>query len=562
MPEKPLGNTTFVNRFLYAGQGKILCATGFGLFLIRQDRTGLWKAAELKPVGANLPERLTEIVAVGKDRYLISAPPFGIFEADLIGDEILIHRIFLKGIDTRSLLIADGRCRISKTTGLADLDIRTGKFRILDRKNGLLNESIYGMVPDSRGNLWISSNQGLFLFDVSKENFRHFTAVSGLQSNEFNSGAFCKGKSGKIYFGGIHGINWFDPEHFYKKIKAPMVVLSGFFVNGSRKVQMKSITELQYDQNDIRFTFSAIDFSTPQGNKIRYCLRGWDENPILTEGREAIYNNLQPGSYRLEYQSCNARGEWSTLKRVDFYIRPPFWKTIWFYLLSGGSGIAFLIFIIQFNEKRKLAERLREAEQQSVLSEERIRISSEMHDDIGAGLTRISLMTQAARKQSGSSEDLIEGIGETSRQLVESMGEIIWSMSDESRSPAQIMAYIREMVNRQLEYSTMKPEFQFSLESPDIKLSNHLKRSLILMAKELVNNAIKYSGATCIRIGIVLEKSSLSLEVRDNGCGFSGETEGYGNGLKILKTRVEKSQGSFNAGNEQGAFVRIRIALN
>jgi signal transduction histidine kinase len=440
------------------------------------------------------------------------------------------------------------------------MNVKKGGFRLLGNKNGLLNEHIYGMLPDTRGNLWISSNQGLFLLDIRKEKFRHFAAVSGLQSNEFNSGAFCKGRSGKIYFGGIHGINWFEPEHFYAKPEEPLAVLSGLFVNGSR--HMKSAAELNYDQNDLRFNFSAIDFSSPQGNKIRYILKGWDDKPVFTESREAIYNNLTPGTYRMEYEACNARGVWSKLNSYSFTIHPPFWKTIWFYLFSGASGLTLLIFCIRYYEKRKLAEQLRKAEQQRLLSEERLRISSEMHDDIGAGLTRISLMTQAARKEIGSREELIEDIGQTSRKLVESMGEIIWSMSEESRSPEQVLAYIREMVSKQLEYSTICPEFRFGLDNKAILLSNHQKRSLILMVKELVNNAIKYSGADSIRIDISIENSGLSVEVKDNGCGFSGEIQGSGSGLKNLKSKVEKLGGTFHIGNERGAWVRICIALN
>ena len=565
MPEKPLGNTNFIFKFCSAAHGQMLCATDYGLFQIRREKDGSLKARELQPKAAKFPVQLKDIVATGDNRFLISAPPFGVFETELLGDECKVHRIFMKGVETRSLLPAEdfsrsGICRVATNSGLALLNVKTGGFRLLGNKNGLINEHIYGMLPDTRGNLWISSNQGLFLFDTRTEQFRHFTAVSGLQSNEFNSGAFSKGKSGRLYFGGIHGINWFEPERFYAEAKAPLAVLSDYFVNGKRRA--KSATGLDFDQNDLRFIFSAIDFSSAQGNKIRYCLRGWDENPVFTENREAIYNNLSPGTYRLEYEACNARGVWSKLNSYSFTIHPPFWKTIWFYLFSGASGLTLLIFCIRYYEKRKLAEQLRKAEQQRLLSEERLRISSEMHDDIGAGLTRISLMTEAARRSSDGKEELMDNIGQTSRKLVESMGEIIWSMSEESRSPEQVLAYIREMVSKQLEYSTIRPEFRFGLDNKAILLSNHQKRSLILMVKELVNNAIKYSGADSIRIDISIENSGLSVEVKDNGCGFSGEIHGLGNGLKNLKTKVEKLGGTFKTGNEQGAWVRVCIALN
>ena len=183
---------------------------------------------------------------------------------------------------------------------------------------------------------------------------------------------------------------------------------------------------------------------------------------------------------------------------------------------------------------------------------ERRRISKELHDDFGAGLTLITLLSENARKQNGQLGELQE-IANTGRKLAGSMKEIIWSMDPETKTLEQLVIYLREELGNLLEVSEMDYQFNFPSEIPDISLLNQQRRNLLLVAKESVNNAIKYSEATFIEIGLRVEEFQIWLWVQDNGKGFDVNEKKKGNGLKNMAYRMKEMEGKFTiSSNEKG----------
>ncbi len=184
-------------------------------------------------------------------------------------------------------------------------------------------------------------------------------------------------------------------------------------------------------------------------------------------------------------------------------------------------------------------------DQFELLVKERTRISNDMHDDIGAGLTQITLISESAKRNTQNNAEL-ESIAITSRQLVNSMSEIIWSMNKENKTLGQQNAYLREQLHKQLEYAGVAYQIELTESGNSILLNNEQKRNILLITKELVNNAIKYSKAKNISVQSSFNNGILTIEVKDDGVGFDTTKNFNGNGLRNIQHRIKEMNGSIN----------------
>lgn len=185
---------------------------------------------------------------------------------------------------------------------------------------------------------------------------------------------------------------------------------------------------------------------------------------------------------------------------------------------------------------------------------ERKRIARELHDDIGAGLTRITLMSDAAKHKNHVTANEIEEIAATCRRLVGNMGEIVWSLSPENNSLKSLVAYMREELHKLLEYSGIVYKLELPEEHDNVLLSNEQRRNLLLVTKELVHNAVKYSNAKNIQVLGKLANNTIYFVVKDDGSGFDETTAKNGNGLRNIRQRIAELGGEldFEAGPGKG----------
>lgn len=243
-------------------------------------------------------------------------------------------------------------------------------FRHYHRKQGLLNEVINGILEDEKGYLWLSTNRGIFKFDPNAETFTQFDASDGLQGNEFNTGAYFKGRGGRFYFGGINGLTAFFPDEITGNPNAPPVAITSF-QKFNKEVDpgkpVSGVTELDLTYKDYFFTFefAALDFAAPEKNQYAYKMEGFDLRWLDTDSKKrfATYTNLDPGEYIFRVKASNNHGAWNeTGAAVTIKITPPFWRTYWFRII----GIMLILGLISLfygarvrkiqDQKTKLAE--------------------------------------------------------------------------------------------------------------------------------------------------------------------------------------------------------------
>lgn len=179
---------------------------------------------------------------------------------------------------------------------------------------------------------------------------------------------------------------------------------------------------------------------------------------------------------------------------------------------------------------------------------ERTRISSDMHDEIGSGITHIALLSELIQSQQQNKPGLnkeINVIATTARKLVQTMSEIIWSMNPQNDTLENLLAYTREQAQQNFESLNVRFEICFPEEVPDITLSNEQRRNLYLVTREALNNAIKHAGAANIQLKLEFIKNSFCFSVTDNGTGinYTGNKPGR-NGLYNMKKRIQDIGGS------------------
>jgi PAS domain S-box-containing protein len=242
---------------------------------------------------------------------------------------------------------SNGLLWLGTQLGLNRFDPATGMFDRYTEKDGLPNNVVLGVLEDLFGKLWLTTNNGLAQFDPEAETFITYDISDGLQSNEFNSNAYYRARSGLIFVGGINGFNLFNPVDIKPNPFAPRVAVTGFQVfNQPLKVDLSGHEPIQlsYKQDFISFEFAAFDFQAPQKNQYAYKLEGFDKDWIQAGNRRyANYTNLPGGQYIFRVKASNSDGVWNeTGMAIPISITPPIWQTWWF----NGSLIILLAALV------------------------------------------------------------------------------------------------------------------------------------------------------------------------------------------------------------------------
>lgn len=463
--------------------------------------------------------------------------------------------------------------------GLDRLDLSTGKVTHFSEADGLPNNVVYGILADKGGSLWMSTNKGICKLNPANRILHSYQERDGLQSNEFNRYSYLKGSDGLFYFGGVNGFNYFDPAEIKpserpSKLNITSIELFNRPLNLSTDSTLLSCSvpylneiQLKHDQNMFTIRFASMDFTNPSVNRFRFKLEGFDEDWIENGTQnQATYTNLDPGNYVFKVLGTNSDGMWNTTPAVlHIYIKPPYYMTWWFKLLVlfGLTGLS--VYSVYWISSRRLRRRLEAVTRQNEIEHIRSRISRDIHDDIGSGLTRISLLGELLKVNSANNPSVIPGqvdkiIG-SARQLIGNLGEIVWSTNPEHDNLSSLLGFIRNYANDFFDETNIDYVIDFPVLKEEISIHPDLKRNVFLVIKEALNNSLKYSSASRIRLSCKLEGNSYVFIVEDNGCGFDpSKLTGMGNGLKNMKRRMEVVKGHLQIESSPGNGTIVKIS--
>jgi|GEM_PF-698637 len=454
----------------------------------------------------------------------------------------------------------------------------------------ILSSTVYGILPGNDGNLWLSTNSGLFCLrndsaQANKFSLRQYHMADGLQGFEYNSNAYQVDSEGRLWFGGISGINYFQPSEVRDLDTLPQVWITGLWVNDQPDTLYKGNVTLHktlifsHRQSTLSFEFAALEYSDPAQNRLRYRLKRLDgESPdddwVYTKDAKGFvrYANLKPGRYIFQMEGANSDGRWNkNTRELSVTITPPFTQTRAFYALCAFAALLLGYFIFRAIVKRQLREKnlqLREQrlqiEKQEALTQERNRIAGEMHDDLGGGLTSIRMLSSRVQKKI-TNPDLqtqVDKIAQYSQELVQKMGEIIWAMNSNFDTVENLIAYIRRYAVDFLDVSGLRYHIREPEEVPDYAISGERRRNIYLAVKESLHNVVKHAEAERVSISFDIKDEQLTVQVQDDGEGIDLEKiNEFGNGLFNMRKRLRDIGGDMLVENLDGTLLTFTIPL-
>lgn len=446
-----------------------------------------------------------------------------------------------------------GHMWMAGARGLISYRFSDGMVKYYGMDDGLPDAMLYGIVPDS-GHLWISSNRGLTRFDIAAGWFRNYDVADGLQSYEFNSGAFGKASDGTIYFGGINGFNRFRPRELEENEVPPGTSITSIRLfdqpmeTGADEANM-NLLELQHNQNILSFEFASLDFTDPMRNCYSYRMEGIDTGWVYSYTKNfARYANLVPGSYVFTMRSCNSDGAWGSASKLFITISAPWWRQWWFVAFYVTAAVAAAYVSLRTYLRFRMMAQQRVIERQLAVQEERARISKDMHDDLGSGLTQIAIMTELLKARVADAVQLehVEKISRTANDLVDNMGQIIWSMNPQNDAIENVMGYLRKFALDFFENTGIACNIHFPHAIEELRLSQYSRRNVFLTIKEVFHNILKHSGATEVNVTLSAGGGELQITIADNGKGFDlVQNRRSGNGISNMEKRLRDIGGTF-----------------
>lgn len=459
--------------------------------------------------------------------------------------------------------------------GLNIFDRDSKSFFHFTEKDGLPNSVISGIAEDKEGNLWLSTYYGISKFNIKERKFRNFNLNDGLHCSLFNTGSYFRTIENSIYFGGINGAEEFNPGKFEENILQPGVLFTTLTkFNGTEKIQkdisLNEDIQLNYDENNVKIKFSSSDFLNPGKSKFRFILEGfdkeWTDNGI---SGEAVYTNLNPGNYTFRVKSAGTDGLWNEKESfLRINIKPPFWKTIWFYVLISVLLLTAVIFIQNYRVRKKVKylleiENIKEQERELM----REQASRDYHDELGHKLTRISLYSRRVnRKLSSETKALqkdLNSIVETSNSLQSGAKDLIWAMNPKEDSLYDFTVRLRDFGNELFENTGISFNvYGISDNFRKINLSMNCKRHLMYIFKEGMNNIMKYASCSKVNLSFNSYDDDLEILLEDNGRGFDMDNCLKGYGLKNIFSRSKQININVNILSEPKAGTKITLKTN
>lgn len=521
-----------------ATDGTAYIGTSRGLALLREGRV------ETLPGGALAGESVWTVAGTadgavwfGLQREgLARLGPDGSLRRWTRGDGLPADSV-LSIVETR-----DGSLLLGTPRGLSVF--RGDRFRNFDSRHGLTEETVYCALEDGEGRRYLSTNRGINVFEPGAATVsRTLLREDGLPSQEGMLGACDRDPEGRLWFGTARGVGIYDPGKRRPDRLPPRAHVTGWKLFG-RELPL-SAAGRTFDSRESYFAFSytGIDFASPGKVRYRHRLAGLDPDwNVSTDQRQVQYTNLAPGSYRFEVQAAGEGGVWSDAAALPFVIRSPRWwqrpeRTL---SLSALTLVMAGAVVSAYRVRQLLAyERLR------------TRLAADLHDDVGAGLTEIAILSDAHPE--------LAHAGETARRLVDRMNDLVWLVNPRRDSLRELVVRLKSSYAETFAQRGIDFRASDLCHLEDARLSMPRRENLYSLLQEALRNALRHSGAGEVRLDAALRGRRLEVTVRDDGRGFDPAAAAEGEGLRNMRRRAAAIGGRLEIESSPGRGTVVRF---
>lgn len=469
------------------------------------------------------------------------------------------------GFVTSLLLDHAGRLWVGTSEGgLNVIDDVTAAKPAFRKIEGLASNNVRAVAEDNFGRIYAGTVRGIDRYSPDTAVVVHRSTIDGL-ADDFVTAAF-RDRDGALWFGTRNGLSKLVPEAD-KPASAPPILIAGLRVAGEKR----SISEfgaaavpkldLKSAQNNLQIDFFSVGVPSPEQIRYQVKLENADDDwSRPTTERTVNYANLAPGDYRFLVRAVNAQGQVSEAPAtVVFHIARPFWRTWWFSLLAVLLVVGGVYFVLHQRFRRSLE-----------LEKVRTRIASDLHDDIGAGLSRISMLSEVVRQQSGAANAEASGrlgqIAADARGLVDSMSDIVWAIDPRRDSIQSVVDRVCSFAADTLGTQNVRWSVSTPPELRRLHLTAEEKRNLYLIFKEAINNIAKHAGCRNASLAIEVVRGELRAIVLDDGKGLATAepvpaTSRGGNGLANMRARTDEMGGKLDLESTQPSGTKIILTL-
>ncbi len=500
---------------------------------------------------------------------------------------------------------AQGRLWIGTAGG--GLACWTGqRCRVWHRSEGLPDDTVYGVLGDEAEDLWFGTASGIYRVSRAavQDALRNATTLAcqlmfetKAASRQIASAGWpraLRAADGRLWFASPMGAVIVDTRgRAGEKPPPPPVYVESVLVNGqpfSPAAPHQLLVSPKPGEAPVRLPThlrvlelqsTALSFISPEKTRFRHKLEGFDQDWVMdgTE-RRVRYGPLPYGEYRFRVAASHPDGEWIEAAPFAFQVTTPLWRTpaaLALYILAAVGAVTVAVRVVSH---RRLRRRLLRLEQQQALERERMRIAQDMHDEIGSKLTKISFLSERVKVESAGTNPLapqIASIADTSRELLQTLDEIVWAVNPHNDTLEHLAAYLSQYAGEYFQNTTVECDQHLPRSLPHHPLSAEARHNLFLTFEEALNNVLKHAAASQVRVDMVLQPTAFEINIADNGHGFDvpaprtvrpapvgvGGRRG-GNGLVNMRQRLADVGGEcvIRSQRGQGTTVSLRIPLN
>ncbi|HNQ72537.1 MAG TPA: two-component regulator propeller domain-containing protein [Verrucomicrobiota bacterium] len=479
----------------------------------------------------------------------------------------------------------------------AGLVLRLGdRFWTMASTSALLGDNVSQITDDGIGYLWCGTRDGVVRLEKQQLHrmargeqpvlsWRRFSKADGLPSNEC-SGSGVRARDGRIWFPTAHGIAVVDPRRVIKRRAPPRAVIEAILFTGRDEATPHSLPvppatpsrspaglRLPPGVGQLDIVYTALGAAAAANQvQFRYQLHGLDQAVVDTGFERVVrYHYLPPGDYQFNVAARNEGELWSDAgATLAFSVPPYFWQTLWFrglalVAVAGGlaGGVALAV-------RRRHRLRIAQLEHLNALERERSRIAQDIHDDLGANLTRIVWLGELSATDKASPERIeahARRITECARQTIRALDEIVWAVNPRNDSLQSLAQYLTHYAHECFAPTTVRCRLEMPSNLPAVPLPSETRHNLFLAVKEALHNVLKHAAASQVRICVSVAGGRLHLLVEDNGRGFSTPVEAtrrVGQGLSNLRRRIESIGGVFacRTAPGHGTTISFTVRLN
>jgi ligand-binding sensor domain-containing protein len=382
------------------------------------------------------------------------------------------------------------------TLGGGLLRFQDGKFTRYTAREGLPNEHISQILEDGRGWLWLGTRgsivrtrkSALTRFARGETHSVAFTTYGkfdGLPTAECYGGgqpACWRSRDGRLWFATVKGAVWTDPAEVQLNPVSPPVVLEEVSVDGRRVAEAGQPAErpavplpprltVSPGRHYLDFKFTALSLTSPDKVRFKWRLAGLEPDwGRESDRRSASYSFVPPGDYEFQVQACNNDGVWNEIgAAIKLTVLPYFWQTWWFKVTAGGAGLAGVLGVVLTVQRRRYRARMEVLERQHALERERTRIARDIHDEVGAKLTKIGKLTEFLDRESAVAaphQPALRAVADTTRNLVRIMDEIVWAVNPRNDTLDQVVNYLVHYTEEFLGHAGVNCELKVPFEFP------------------------------------------------------------------------------------------------